>query len=151
MFYDELKKHCAERGISTTVLALEIGVSTKDTIDWERGVKPPPEVIEKIAAFFGESKGTLFPRLKFVDSGELLKMPDEILQQHPEEIFELANYKIEALGMRLDSNERKALEVKDILSKLSVLCDGLSDNHKEDFRALIASAIKSIDEIRGAW
>jgi len=98
MFYDDVKNLCAERGISLTNLALEIGVPTKDTLKWEQGVEPSPEVIDKIATFFGEPKEYLFPRVRFIDSSFLDKIPEDWAQMHPAELLKMANYRIKSLS-----------------------------------------------------
>jgi len=146
MFYDDIKKVCKEKNISLSKLALEIGVPTKDTLDWERGTKPSPGVIEKIATFFGEPKETLFPRLRFVESSFLHKIPEDYAQMHPTKLLKFANDKIEGLCGILESNELNAIEAKTILLRLSESLD----NTESDFQTMITDAIRFIDEIAGA-
>lgn len=49
MFYDELKKRCAQKGISMTVLADELGFSSGNIGAWKKGGTPRVKLLTAIA------------------------------------------------------------------------------------------------------
>lgn len=59
-FYDKVNELCAERGISITALALELGFSKGTPTNWKSMTKPPrAENVKKVADFFGVSPAYL--------------------------------------------------------------------------------------------
>jgi len=53
MFFDQVQKLCAERGISVTKLAEELDLSTSTTNGWRNGAVPRPATLKKVADYFG--------------------------------------------------------------------------------------------------
>lgn len=59
MFYDRFISLCNQKGIKPTPLVVSMGLSSSNVSQWKKGSTPRPEVIEKIADYFGVSIGYL--------------------------------------------------------------------------------------------
>lgn len=48
MFFDQVQKLCAEKGISVTKLAEELGLSSSTTNGWKNGAEPRPVKVQQL-------------------------------------------------------------------------------------------------------
>lgn len=59
MFYDRFMELCSSKGVKPTPLVLEMGLSSSNVSQWKKGSTPRPEVLKRIAEYFGVSVGYL--------------------------------------------------------------------------------------------
>lgn len=93
MFYDAFCELCAEKGVSPTRAALEIGLSKATPTTWKKkGTTPQAMQLQKIANYFGVSVDSLLARAsnREEDSVPDKKKPlvnnDEELTEYLEEL-----------------------------------------------------------------
>lgn len=55
LFFENLKKICAQRGTTPSAVAKEIGLSSAAPTYWKRGAIPKSDTVQKIADYFGIS------------------------------------------------------------------------------------------------
>lgn len=53
MFYENLKRICAEKGTSPTTAAIAAGLSSAAPVYWKRGSVPKADTVQKLADFLG--------------------------------------------------------------------------------------------------
>lgn len=53
VFYDRFIQLCKERNIKPTPLIVELGLSSSNAAQWKKGSTPRPQVLQKIADYFG--------------------------------------------------------------------------------------------------
>lgn len=53
MFYDQFVRLCDERGEKPTPVAKRLGCASSNIAMWKKGSIPRPQVLEKIADYFG--------------------------------------------------------------------------------------------------
>lgn len=66
MFYDRFIKLCNEKGIKPTPLVVGMGLSSSNVSQWKKGSTPRPEVLQRLAEYFGVSVSYLM----FGDNGQ---------------------------------------------------------------------------------
>lgn len=80
MLYDNYRRLCAERGISTARAAKEMGIGSSTIINWRNKcmagieVMPRAPVIEKMMTYFGVSREELFNDYVYVPKPKLSDM-----------------------------------------------------------------------------
>lgn len=55
MFYDRFIELCDKKGIKPTPLVTGMGLSSSNVSQWKKGSTPRPEVIQRLAEYFGVS------------------------------------------------------------------------------------------------
>lgn len=55
MFYDRFIELCNEKGIRPTPLVVGMGLSSSNVSQWKKGSTPRPEVLQRLAEYFGVS------------------------------------------------------------------------------------------------
>lgn len=85
MFYDIYKKLCEEHGESPYALPLKLGAKSNSIVaQWKKGSIPRPDMLKKIADYFGVTSGYLldgnihstnsYVRRGFLEDNKTLKM-----------------------------------------------------------------------------
>lgn len=59
MFYDTYETLCKKNGKKPYAVAREIGLGNSNVAQWKKGSTPRPDVLEKIAGYFGVTAGYL--------------------------------------------------------------------------------------------
>lgn len=55
MFYDRFIKLCRAKGVKPTPLIVGMGLSSSNVSQWKKGSTPRPDVLQRIADYFGVS------------------------------------------------------------------------------------------------
>ena len=55
MFYDKFIALCRDYGVKPTPLITSLGLSSSNAAQWRKGSTPRPQVLQKIADYFGVS------------------------------------------------------------------------------------------------
>lgn len=59
MFYDNYVAICKQHGKKPSPVAVELGLNSSNVAQWKKGSTPRPQVLQKIADYFGVSVGYL--------------------------------------------------------------------------------------------
>ena len=101
MFYDIYKTLCAQRGISLSRAAAEIGLSNATVTKWKKtGAAPSGETLTRLAAYFGVSADYLLGMAPAADSPvgmddftyALYSETQELTEENKQKLLEMARF-----------------------------------------------------------
>ena len=82
VFYDRIIQLCKERNVKPTPLIVELGLSSSNAAQWKKGSTPRPQVLQRIADYFGVSVAYFYETEKTenapTNSGERAVSDDDI-------------------------------------------------------------------------
>ena len=80
MFYDEFSRLCAERGESLSAVSAKLGLSNSAATQWKaRGSTPRPQIVNKIADYFGVTPASLLGFAESAPAAPVLSEEEQLL------------------------------------------------------------------------
>lgn len=107
MFYDRFIELCNQKNIKPTPLVVGMGLSSSNVSQWKKGSTPRPEVLAKLADYFGVS-------VEYLLTGEQKEKPPV---NNRELQLNMSSDEWRAIISQMSNDQRK--EIMDIIWELS--------------------------------